>query len=88
MQQEQQLTNMGELVSVSLASQWDQVVRHTTHQVYHGPDSIKHFDAFSVEDVIRELQSDAPDVHQLFQTLGKMQRNKKKVMKIHIAQKN
>ena len=67
---------MGKLVSVSLASQWDQVVRHTTHQVYHGPDSIKHFDAFSV-DVIREFQSDAQDVYQLFQTVGKLQRNKK-----------
>ena len=76
-QQEQQIANMGELVSVSLASQLDQVVRHTTHQIHHGPDSIEHFDAFSVEDVIRELQSDAPDVYQLFQTLGNTKRNKR-----------
>ena len=76
-QQQQQLANMGELVSVSMASQLDEVVRHTTHQIYHGPDSIEHFDAFSVEDVIRELQSDAPDVYQLFQTLGNTKRNKR-----------
>ena len=76
-QQEHQLENMGELVSVSLASQLDQVVQHTSHQICHGPDSIEHFDAFSVEDVIRELQLDAPDVYQLFQTLGNTQRNKR-----------
>ena len=76
-QQEQQLVNMGELVSVSLASQLDEVVQHTTHQIYHGPDSIEHFDAFTVEDVIRELQMDAPDVYQLFQTLGNTKRNKR-----------
>ena len=76
-QQEQQLANMGELVSMSLASQLEHVVRHTTHQIYHGPDSIEHFDAFSVEDVIRELQSDAPDVYQLFQTLGNTKRNRR-----------
>ena len=41
-----------------------------THQIYHGPDSIEQFD------VIRKLQSDAPDVYQLIQTLGNTNRNK------------
>ena len=41
-----------------------------THQIYHGPDSIEQFD------VIRELQSDAPDVYQLIQTLRNTNRNK------------
>ena len=74
-------------MSVSLASQLDEVVRHTTHQIYHGPDSIELFDAFSVEDVIRELQLDAPAVYQLFQTLGKTKRNKRSDQET-IAQKN
>ena len=70
-----------------MASQLDEVVRHTTHQIYHGPDSIEHFDAFSVEDVIRELQSDAPDVYQLSRHWG-IQRETKEVIRRRIAQKN
>ena len=55
--------------ATSLVHQVDQVVQHPTHQIFHGPDTIEHFNAFSVDEDITDLQSDAPDVYQLFQTL-------------------
>ena len=45
--------------------------------IFHGPDTVEHFNTFSVDGVIRDLQSDAPDVYQLFQTLGNTQRNRR-----------
>ena len=52
-------------------------MQHATQQIFHGPDTIEHFNAFSVDEVMRELQSHALDVYQLFQTLGNTQRNRK-----------
>ena len=45
--------------------------------IFHGPDTIEHFNTFPVDGVIRDLQSDAPDVYQLFQTAGNTQRNRR-----------
>ena len=39
-------------------------------QLYHGPNSIENFDNFSVDSVISELQSNAPDVFELLKTLS------------------
>ena len=75
-QQKQQLASMVDPVSL-LVGQFDQVLQHSTHQVFHGPDTVEHFNAFSVDEVIRELKSDAPDFYQLFQSLGNTQREKK-----------
>jgi len=74
-QQKQQLASMVDPLSL-LVGQLDQVLQHSTHQVFHGPDTVEHFNTFSVDEVIRELKSDAPDVYQLFQSLGNTQRNK------------
>ena len=35
-------------------------------QVFDGPDSLEHFSNFSVDAVIAELQTNAPDVYRLF----------------------
>ena len=40
-------------------------------QIYHGIDSIKHFDDFSVELVISEVEPQAPDVLRLLSFLGR-----------------
>ena len=84
-QQKQQLASMVDPVSL-LVGQFDQVLQHSTHQVFHGPDTVEHFNAFSVDEVIRELKSDAPDVYQLFQSLGNTQREK--TIKRHIPWRN
>ena len=44
-------------------------------QVFDGPDSLEHFSNFSVDAVIAELQTNAPDVYRLFMTLGATRRN-------------
>ena len=44
-------------------------------QVFDGPDSLEHFSNFSVDAVIAELQTNAPDVYRLFMTLGATSRN-------------
>ena len=82
-QQDQQLASMTESLSTSLVHQANQVVQHATQQICHGPDTIEHFNAFSVDEVMRELQSHAPDVYQLFQTLGNTQRNRKSGQSIY-----
>ena len=43
---------------------------------------VENVNTFSVDGVIRDLQSDAPDVYQLFQTLGNT-REIEEVIKIH-----
>ena len=44
-------------------------------QVFDGPNSLEHFSNFSVDAVIAELQTNAPDVYRLFMTLGATSRN-------------
>ena len=40
------------------------------HQVVDGPDTLEHFHSFSIDTVITELKSNAPDVYQLMMILG------------------
>ena len=60
-----------------LIQQAGEIVHKTTNYVFHGPDTIEHFQSFSVERVITELQTDAPDVYRLFQMLGDTGRNRR-----------
>ena len=40
-----------------------------------GPDTVEHFEQFSMSPVISELQSSCPEVYKLVQQLGSTQRN-------------
>ena len=53
-----------------LVWQANKVVTSTTNHVFHDPDTVEHFETFSVEKVISELQTNAPDIYRLFQNLG------------------
>ena len=43
---------------------------------FHGPDTVDHFHSFSLDTVIAELHTPAPDVVELFQQLAKGDRFK------------
>jgi len=45
-------------------------------QIIHGPDTSDHFPEFTMDAVIGEAQSIAPDVYQFFAQLGNTDRNK------------
>ena len=51
-----------------------QQVMNPSRSVYHGPDSVAHFESFSIDGVISELRTHCPDVFQLFNALGKVER--------------
>ena len=38
--------------------------------VHHGPDTLDHFDKFSLDDVITEIRAHAPDVFSLVNVIG------------------
>lgn len=40
------------------------------HAVYHGPDSIAHFESFSIDAIISEFQQLAPNLYELLKSLG------------------
>ena len=75
LQQSQQLKAQSE--NVHLMQQVDQVARHTTNQFFHGPDTVEHFKAFSIDRVMSELQAGMPNVYSLFATLGKTEINRR-----------
>jgi len=54
-QQSQQLKAQSE--SSHLKQQVGEVARRTTNQVFHGPDTVEHFKAISIDSVIREKQA-------------------------------
>ena len=43
--------------------------------MYHGPDTLQHFQSFSIDEVLREIRTHAPDVLHLFQVIGKPDRH-------------
>ena len=72
---EQHITELKDLQSTAF---WPDVIdsqihqaMNPTHSVYHGPDTLDHFHSFSVDGVISELRSHAPDVFRLFSLIGK-----------------
>lgn len=56
-----------------LESQLQQLI-NPTHPVYHGPDTVAHFECFSIDGIIDDLRTHCPDVFRLFNTLGKVDR--------------
>ena len=63
------------MISPEILVQQVQHVLQPGLQVFDGPDSLEHFNNFSVDAVIAELQTNAPDVYRLFKTLGATSRN-------------
>ena len=62
--------------TASIGQQMDTLLKHG-QSVVHGPNSTTQFSEFSMESVIKELSSHAPDVYQLFCQLGNTGRNAK-----------
>ena len=48
---------------------------HPSHCIFHGPNTVDHFDELSVDTIIRELQTHAPDLYDLFNVLGQTNRH-------------
>ena len=48
-----------------------QCLLHPSNVVFHGPDTVEHFDNFSIDNILSELKVKAPDVVDLFQTLSR-----------------
>ena len=48
---------------------------NSAHSAYHGPDTVGHFYSFSIDHVISELHTHAPDVFRLFNLIGKVERH-------------
>lgn len=57
-----------------LDAQMGQLLRPDLN-VFHGPDTLEHFDRFSVDEVIAEMQINAPDLIELFNTIGQINRH-------------
>lgn len=45
----------------------------SSHSAYHGPDTVSNFDAFTMDQLLKEFEQYAPDVLQLLKTLGDVQ---------------
>lgn len=56
-----------------LESQLQQLM-NPIHPVYHGPDTVGHFDSFSIDGIINDLRTHCSDVFRLFNTLGNVDR--------------
>ena len=59
---------------MSLCAEIDDAVC-SRQMLLHGPDTVEHFERFSMSAVIAELQSSCPEVYTLVQQLGSTQRN-------------
>ena len=49
---------------------------HTSNAIFHGPNTIDHFESFSLDQVLQELNKCAPDVLGLFSGLARVDRHK------------
>lgn len=58
------------LVSTALLDSQIGRLLSSSLSVFHGPNTVEHFEEFSVDAVIADLQTNAPDVVQLFNMLG------------------
>ena len=43
--------------------------------MYHGPDTLQHFQSFSLDEVLCEIRTHAPEVLRLLQLIGKPDRH-------------
>ena len=48
---------------------------NSARSAYHGPDTVDHFYSFSIDCVISELQTHAPDIFRLFNLIGNVDRH-------------
>ena len=57
---------------------------NSARSAYHGPDTVGHFYSFSIDHVISELHTHAPDVFRLFNLIGKVERHEdSEQLKLH-----
>lgn len=61
-------------LSETLESQVQQLL-HPSRAVYHGPDMLEHFDSFSIDKIITEIRTYAPDLLRLLSVIGKADRH-------------
>ena len=52
-----------------------QCLLNPSREVYHGPDTLQNFQTFSVDEVLSEIRTHAPEVLHLFQVIGKPDRH-------------
>ena len=52
-----------------------QLMMNSARSAYHGPDTADHFHSFSIDHVISELHTHAPDVFRLFNIIGNADRH-------------
>ena len=67
---ELQLEQYQKVFCDTLNQQLDAVM-NPHHLVFHGPDTVEHLEPFSIDDVVSEFKQHAPDLHEVFQSLGK-----------------
>ena len=70
---EKQVKESSALSPSTLASQMDGMIS-AQYSAYHGPDTIAHFNDFSIDHLITEFKVHAPDVWQLLNILGNTDR--------------
>ena len=73
LQQQLREVQMSSISVVKLVDQMQTLLR-PDKETCHGPDTVHHFETFSLDAVIAELHAHAPDVVQLFQQLGRCDR--------------
>ena len=75
LQLQQQLDDLKQsyLPIKKLDDQMQQLLRPDKN-TFHGPDTVDHFQTFSLDAVVAEMRACAPDLQQLFQQLGKGER--------------
>ena len=61
-------------LSETLESQVQQLM-YPSRAVYHGPDTLEHFDSFCIDDVITEIRTYAPDLLHLLNAIGRVDRH-------------
>ena len=55
------------------------------HAACHGPDNIHHFDTFSIDNIIDEVQKCAPNLSHLFKSLGKSSPSESELEEVRVA---
>ena len=58
----------------TLDTQMSQLL-HPHHCIFHGPNTVDHFNELSVDGIITELSTHAPDLYELFNVLGQTSRH-------------
>ena len=72
---EEKIENQQAVISAHQLQQEVARLVHSDGQMIHGPDTTEHFRSFSLEQVSSEMQSGAPMLYELMQTLGDTRRN-------------